>query len=115
MERTRKGGKRVCEKNALQNFKNIYFNNLYILSAENSTVQVLNTHTDKITATIKLNTNGFSTKMYKVPNSNLAIISDAKAGKYSVLNLDRKQVIKTLPIDIPVSELVITNKVKTIK
>ena len=23
MERTRKGGKRVCEKNALQNFKNI--------------------------------------------------------------------------------------------
>ena len=63
---------------------------------------------------LKLNTNGFSTKMYKVPNSNLAIISDAKAGKYSVLNLDRKQVIKTLPIDIPVSELVITNKVKKI-
>ena len=92
----------------------VYFNNLYILSAENSTVQVLNTQTDKITATIKLNTNGFSTKMYKVPNSNLAIISDAKAGKYSVLNLDRKQVIKTLPIDIPVSELVITNKVKKI-
>ena len=28
MERTRKGGKRVCEKNALQNFKNI-LNPLY--------------------------------------------------------------------------------------
>ena len=92
----------------------VYFNNLYILSAENSVVQVLNTQTDKITATIKLNTNGFSTKIYKVPNTNLAIITDAKAGKYSVLNLDRKQVIKTLPMDIPVSELVVTNKVKKI-
>lgn len=92
----------------------VYFNNLYILSAENSVVQVLNTQTDKITATIKLNTNGFSTKIYKVPNTNLAIITDAKAGKYSVLNLDRKQVIKTLPMDIPVSELAVTNKVKKI-
>lgn len=92
----------------------VYFNNLYILSAENSTVQVLNTQTDKITATIKLNTNGFSTKLYRIPNTNLAIISDAKAGKYSVLNLDRKQVIKTLPIDIPVGEMVVTNKVKKI-
>ena len=92
----------------------VYFNNLYILSAENSVVQVLNTQTDKITAIIKLNTNGFSTKIYKVPNTNLAIITDAKAGKYSVLNLDRKQVIKTLPMDIPVSELAVTNKVKKI-
>lgn len=92
----------------------LYFNNLYILSAENSVVQVLNTQTDKITATIKLNTNGFSTKMYRVPNTNLAIITDAKAGKYSVLNLDKKQVIKTLSMDIPVSEMAVTNKVKKI-
>lgn len=92
----------------------LYYANLYILSANNSVLQVLNTQTDKITATINLNTNAFATKINRVDNTNIAVITGARAGKYSVLNLDKKQVIKTLPIDIPVSEAIITNKVKKI-
>ncbi len=92
----------------------LYYGNLYILSAENSILQVLNTQTDKITTTINLNTGVFATNIYKLDNTNIAVITGARAGKYSVLNLDKKQVIKTLPIDVPVSKIVILNKVKKI-
>ncbi len=92
----------------------LYYGNLYILSAENSVLQVLNTQTDKITGTIYLNTGSFATKINRLGNTNLALITGAKAGKYSVLNLDKKQVIKTLPINIPIGEMVITDKVKKI-
>ncbi len=92
----------------------LYYGNLYVLSAENSVLQVLNTQTDKITGTIYLNTSSFATKINRLGNTNLALITGAKAGKYSVLNLDKKQVIKTLPINIPVGKMVITDKVKKI-
>lgn len=92
----------------------LYYGNLYILSAEKSVLQVLNTQTDKITSTINLNTNSFATKINRLDDTNIAIITGARAGKYSVLNLAKKQVVKTLPLNIPVGKIVITNKVKKI-
>ncbi len=85
----------------------VYKNNLYILSAQNNIVQVLDTETDEITDIINLNTAGFSTKIYRIKNTNIALITDTKADKYSVLDLDKKQVIKTNTIEIPVSEIVV--------
>jgi len=92
----------------------LYYANLYILSAQDSVLQVLNTQTDKITATVNLNTNTFPTKIYRLNNTNIALITGAVAGKYSVLNLDKKQVIKTLPVEVPISKIVVTDKVKKI-
>ena len=91
-----------------------YKGNLYILSAQKNAIQILNTTTDEITDTICLNTAGFSTKIHHVKNTNIAIITDTKAGKYSVLDLDKKQVIKTNPLEIPVSQIVVANKIKKI-
>lgn len=91
-----------------------YKNNLYILSAQNNIVQVMNTEDDEITDTIFLNTSGFSTKIYQAKNTNIALVTDTKAGKYSVLDLDKKQVIKTNPLDIPVSNIIVANRVKKI-
>jgi DNA-binding beta-propeller fold protein YncE len=91
-----------------------YKNKLYILSAQNNAVQVLDTTTDEITDTIYLNTAGFSTKIYQIKNTNIALITDTKAGKYSVLDLDKKVVIKTNPLEIPVSVIVVANKIKKI-
>lgn len=90
----------------------VYKNNLYILSAQNNIVQVLNTVEDEITNTIYLNTKGFSTKIYRIKNTNIALVTDTKANKYSVLDLDKNEVIKTNVLDIPVSEIVVTPKVK---
>lgn len=92
----------------------VYNNNLYILSASESVLQVLNTQNDKIISTINLNTGTFATKITRIDNTNLALITGAIAGKYSVLNLDKKQIIKTLPIDVPISDIAITNKIRKI-
>lgn len=84
----------------------LYKDNLYILSAQNNTVQVLNTVDDTLTNKICLNTNGFSTKIYRIKNTNIALVMDTKVDRYSVLDLDKKQVIRTNTIEIPVSEIV---------
>lgn len=93
----------------------VYKNNLFVLSAQNNVVQVVNTLNDEITDTIYLNTKGFSTKIYKVKNTNIALITDTKTNKYSVLDLDKKQVIKTNILEIPVSEIEVLSARKTNK
>lgn len=92
----------------------VYKNNLFVLSAQNNVVQVVNTVDDDITDTIYLNTNGFSTRIYQLKNTNLALIMDTKMDKYCVLDLDKKQVIKTNYLEIPVSDLVVVPTVKKI-
>lgn len=92
----------------------VYKNNLYVLSAQNNIVQVIDTVEDELTDTICLNTNGFSTKIYNIKNTNIAIITDTKADKYSVLDLDKKQVIKTNSLEVPVSNIVVIPRVRKI-
>ncbi|MFA7657928.1 MAG: YncE family protein [Candidatus Gastranaerophilaceae bacterium] len=92
----------------------VYKDNLYVLSAQNNVVQVINTVNDEITDTVHLNTAGFSTKIYRIKNTNIALVTDTKTDKYSVLDLDKKQVIKTNILEIPVSEIVVVPTVKKI-
>lgn len=92
----------------------LYKNNLFILSAQNNTVQVLNTETDDLTDKINLNTNGFSTKIYRIKNTNIALVMDTKVDKYCVLDLDKKQVIKTNILEVPVSNIAVVPKIKKI-
>lgn len=92
----------------------VYKNNLFILSAQNNTVQVLNTETDDMTDKISLNTNGFSTKIYRIKNTNIALVMDTKVDKYSVLDIDKKQVIKTNILEVPVSNIAVVPKVRKI-
>lgn len=91
-----------------------YKNNLFVLSAQNNKIQVLDTTTDEITNSIELNTGGFSTKIYRIKNTNIALVMNTKADKYSVLDLDKKEVIKTNNLEIPVSNIVVVNKVRKI-
>lgn len=92
----------------------VYKKNLYILSAQSNVVQVLNTDTDDMTDKISLNTNGFSTKIYRIKNTNIALVMDTKVAKYSVLDLDKKQVIKTNILEVPVSNVVVVPTVRKI-
>ena len=92
----------------------VYKNALYVLSAQANIVQVLDTVTDKIVATIDLNTAGFSTKICRIKNTPIALVTDTKTNKYSVLDLDKNEVIKTNILEIPVSEIVVTPKIRKI-
>lgn len=93
----------------------VFKDNIYILSAQANIIQVLNSSDDEITHTIYLNTNGFSTQIYRLKNTAVALVMDTKANKYSVFDLDKNLVIKTNLLDIPVSEIVVTPKIKKIK
>jgi len=91
-----------------------YNNNLFILGASENTILVLDLETDAITDTIYLNTNGFSTKIYRIEGTEIALVTDSKASMYSVFDLRHKKVLKTNPIDTPVSSIVVTEKVNKI-
>lgn len=91
-----------------------YKDNLYILSAQNNVVQVLDTVNDEFTGTINLNTKGFSTKIYRLKNTNIALVMDTKTDKYSVIDLDKREVIKTNFLEIPVSEIVVVPRIRKV-
>lgn len=89
-------------------------NNLFILGAGENTIEVLDTSSDKITDTIKLPTAGFATKLNRLDSTNLALVTDAKAGKYFVLDLNKKNIIAANAIVTPVTSMVVLKKVKKI-
>ncbi len=92
----------------------VYGNNLYVLGAANKTIDVIDTTLDKITDTIILDGNEFPTKITPIGNSGIVLVTDAKAGHYAVVDLEKKSVIQTNQLDAPVSSIVVMKKVKKI-
>ncbi len=92
-----------------------YENNLFILGASSNVIQVIDTNTDEITDSIYLNTNGFSTNITPIDNTNLAIVSDSRASIYCILDMTKKQIIKANPIEVPIRTIVVTDKINKIK
>lgn len=89
-------------------------NDLFILGASDNTIEVLDSNSDKITSKIVLPSAGFSTRLTKLDDTNLALVTDAKAGKYFVLDLEKKAVTAANPIATPVTSMVVLKKVKKI-
>ncbi len=92
----------------------VFHDKLYILCATDNIIEILDTTTDAITDKIYLSTYGFSTKIYHIDGTNIALITDTKASTYTIFDLGAKKVIATNPIDIPVSSIVVTDKIKKI-
>lgn len=92
----------------------VYKNDLFILSAQNNVLQILDTVNDEITKIVNLNTQGFSTTIYRMKNSSVALVTDTKVGKYSVVDLDKKVLIKTNLLNIPVSTVIVAEKLMKI-
>lgn len=92
----------------------LFHDKLYILGAVKNEIYVLDTKTDQITDIIELATNGFSTKIYHIEGTNIALVSDTKTSKYSVLDLGAKKIISTNPTDLPINSIVVVDKVKKI-
>ena len=88
----------------------VYKNNLYILSASTNTIQILDTFRDEFVGEIKLNTQGFSTKICNIDN--IAIVTDALTNQYSIVNLNTNKLIQNNPIDLPVSKIIIVPEIR---
>ena len=90
-----------------------YKGNLFVLCAGNKTVDIIDTSFDSEAGKIELQ-NVFPTKITQVGDSNIAVITDATGGVYSILDMDKKEIIKTNKLDIPVNAIYITNTVNKI-
>jgi len=99
----------ICEKPIDMT---VYNNKLYILGAGDNSIQILDTNTDEVTDSIYLNTNGFSTKISRIGDTNIALITDTKAALYTVFDLEINKAVNFVPIDIPANSIVVTEKVK---
>ncbi len=92
----------------------VFNDKLYVLGAINNEICIIDTTTDQLTDIIELGTDGFSTKIFRIDGTNLAIITDTKAKKYSIIDLELKKVIKTNAVEIPINSIVVVDKVKKI-
>ena len=90
-------------------------NELYILGAKDNILEVLSTDDDVITDMLYLDTDSFATNITPIENSEMIMITNARAGMYSVVDMETKDIVKTSPLEVPVRSIVVTQKVKTIK
>ena len=88
----------------------MYKNDLFILGGRANRIMVLDTKNDVVTAEIALNQNGFATSISPIKNTHLAIVTDTKIGKYYVLDMSKKKIIKTNSLLVPVSKMVVVEK-----
>lgn len=92
----------------------VYNDKLLVLGAGSNAIDVIDTEMDQLEQRIELIGNQFPTKFSRIEESNLAFVTDARANVYSILDLDKLEVIKTSRLDIPVNTLYVTNKIKKI-
>lgn len=90
----------------------VYDNNIYVLGAQNNELQRINTNNDSVISTAPLDTEGFSTGFHKIDGTNLGVITDMKSNKYSIIDLSKGKLLKTYTLNIPIKDVIITNKVK---
>lgn len=89
-----------------------FHDRVYVLGANDNSIQIIDSKTDEVTDSIYLNTDGFSTKIELINDTNIALITDTQASLYTIFDLGVNKVIKTIPVDIPTSSIVVTKKVK---
>lgn len=93
----------------------VHGDDLYILGATDNIVEILDTKSDLLTDKLFLDTESFATNITPIENTELVIVTNAKAGMYSVIDTVEKDIVKTSPLEVPVRAIVVTDRVKTIK
>ena len=90
----------------------VFDKTIYVLGAQNNKLQKINAESGKVIQTLDLGTEGFSTGFNKISGTNLAVVTDIKENKYTIIDLEKGKVLKTYAMNIPIKEVVITNKIK---
>jgi DNA-binding beta-propeller fold protein YncE len=91
----------------------LYGNKLFVLCSGDKEIQVLDTDSLKYSSTIKVG-GEFPRKITRIDNSNLAMVTDANAKKYTIINLDTSKIVGVYPMDMPVQSVTIVNKINNI-
>lgn len=92
----------------------LYGSKLFIVCSGDNEIEILDTETLKIADKIKMPFNGFPRKITGIDNSNLALVTDADAKRYAIINLDTNKITGTYPLDMPVYSITIIDKINNI-
>lgn len=90
----------------------LYGDTLYVLGAQNNVIQKINTDNDCVSGKIELGTEGFSSGFHRIDDTNLAVVTDLKNNQYSIVDLTKEKFLKTYALNVPIKDVVITDKVK---
>ena len=85
---------------------------LYVLGAQSNTIQKIDTDNDNVIGNIELGTEGFSSGFHKIDDTNLGVVTDLKQNYYSIIDLAKGKLLKTYSINVPIKDVIITNKVE---
>ena len=85
---------------------------LYVLGAQNNVIQKIDTSNQNVFDIIELGTEGFSSGFNKIEGTNLAVVTDLKNNKYSIIDLAKGKLLKTYSVNVPIKDVIITNKVE---
>ena len=85
---------------------------LYVLGAQSNEIQKINTTNNSIAGTITLGTNGFSSGLKRVDNTNMAVVCDLKNNYYTLIDLESGTLLKTYAVNIPIKDVIIADKVQ---
>lgn len=88
----------------------LYKDKIFVLCAEQNEIAVFDIDSQKILKTIKIPVTGFSKRITRVENSNIAVVTNVLAKKYAVLDLDKASIIQTIGIEMPVNSITIVDK-----
>ncbi len=92
----------------------LFEHKLFVLCSGDSTIEVFDTKTLKLINKIIIPLKGFPKKITRIDNSDLALITDAIAKKYAIIDLVSNKIIGTYPIDIPVYSITVIDKINNI-
>ena len=89
----------------------LYDKTLYVLGAQNNVIQKINTDNGNIIGTIDIGTGGFSSGFHMIDKTNYAVVTDLKNNMYSIIDLAKGKLIKSYSVNVPIKDVIITNKV----
>ena len=90
----------------------LFGNVLYVLGAQNNTLQCLDAESGKIIGSIELGTGGFSAKLRRIQDTDLAIVTDVKNDMFTLVDLSKGKVLKTYTLSIPLNDVIVADKVR---
>lgn len=87
-------------------------NVIYILSAQNNVIQLLDSVTGSVKSKIELGADGFSPRFNKIPETHMAVVADVKGNKYTIIDLDKGSLIKTYSVNVPIKDVKIADRIR---
>lgn len=85
---------------------------LYVVGAQDNQIQKIDINSNSVVGTIKLEDTGFASSLHLINDNGIAVITDLKNNTYSIVDLPGTKVLKTYSLNVPVKDIVITEKVR---